>query len=234
MKRAISVSCYVLFVLTVLLPFGTLFSACFGYTFEFADVTVFAIVTTLLSVLLAFLSIKEKEAPDGRVIRVLFALFFPLSLINAVFYIIEDRSVLVIACMFVCVCCSLFLTVKHGKPSALKITALTLSVLMLFPIGFLGFTALIFGDMVKSTVVKSIQSPGGVYYAEVTDSDQGAFGGDTLVDVYKNKGINALIFRISQKPQRVWDGDWGEHKDMEIHWKDDSCLVINSVEYIIE
>ena len=53
-------------------------------------------------------------------------------------------------------------------------------------------------------------------------------------DVYKNGGINAIIFKIEKKPQRVYFGDWGEFKNMQIYWESDDCLVINSVEYSIE
>ena len=105
---------------------------------------------------------------------------------------------------------------------------------MILPIGFFGFIALIFGNFGQNTVVQSVESPNGIYYAEVIDSDQGALGGDTLVDVYENKGIDTLIFKISKEPQRIYHGDWGEFYDMELYWKDDYCLVINSVEYTIK
>ena len=29
-------------------------------------------------------------------------------------------------------------------------------------------------------------------------------------------------------------GEWGEFENMQNYWKDDNCLVINSVEYRIE
>lgn len=105
---------------------------------------------------------------------------------------------------------------------------------MILPIGFFGFIALIFGNFGQNTVVQSVESPNGIYYAEVIDSDQGALGGDTLVDVYENKGIDILIFKISKEPQRIYHGDWGEFNDMELYWKYDYCLVINSVEYTIK
>lgn len=234
MKKTIIVLVWVLFVLVVLLPFGILLSSCFGYTFELVSVTAFAIATALISICLAVLSIKEKEACEGGVVNVLFALLAPLSLINAMFYMLENSRIWVVAGVFICIGCCIFLTIKHGKPLVLKITALTLSALMLLPICFFGFMIFIFGNIGQNTVVQSVESPSGAYYAEVVDSDQGAFGGDTLVDVYENKGINALVFKISKKPQRVYFGEWGEFKNMEIYWKDDGCLVINSVEYEIK
>lgn len=66
------------------------------------------------------------------------------------------------------------------------------------------------------------------------DSDQGALGGDTLVDVYEKSAINAILFKIEKKPQRVYSGGWGEFNNMQIYWKDDECLKINSTEYKIQ
>lgn len=66
-----------------------------------------------------------------------------------------------------------------------KIVSLVLSALMVLPIGFLSFIVLIFGDIGQNTVVQTVDCPSGEYYAQVINSDQGALGGDTFVDVYK-------------------------------------------------
>lgn len=105
-------------------------------------------------------------------------------------------------------------------------------VLLLF-VTVIGYT-LVFGNIAKNTVVQTVESPCGKYYAEVIDSDQGALGGDTIVNVYEKNGIYYNIFKIKKKPQRVYSGEWGEFQNMEIYWKDEQCLVINSVEYEIE
>lgn len=74
-----------------------------------------------------------------------------------------------------------------------------------------------------------------MYRAEVLDVDQGALGGDTVVNIYQNsKYHNLLILTISKKPQRVYIGQWGEAETMELYWKSENCLVINSNEYRIE
>lgn len=96
-----------------------------------------------------------------------------------------------------------------------------------------GFIALTFGNFAQDTLVKSIESPNGVYYAEVIDNDQGALGGNTYVDVYENV-VDAMIFKVSKKPQRVYHGKWGEFENMKIYWNDENCLVINSVKHTIE
>ena len=234
MKKAIPVFGCVLFFFVVLLPFGVILFDCFGYTFKLANYFVFAIITALLAVGTVILSGIMKKPLENKAVEVLFALITPFSLINTVFYLFECSTVSIVVSMFACVCCCVYLAIRYGKPLALKITALVLSALMILPIGFFGFLALIFGDFGQITVVQSVESPTGAYYAEVVDSDQGALGGDTYVTVYANKSIDLLIFKISKEPQRVYYGDWGEFMNMEIYWKDDHCLVINSVEYTIQ
>lgn len=234
MKKTTLISGFLLFALVILLPFGVVLSSCFGYTFELTSYSLFAIITALLAVGTVVSCIAAKETVENRIVSVLFALLTPLSLVNAVCYIFACSRIWVVASMFVCVwgCC--YLAIKPGKPLTLTIISLVLSALMVLPIGFFGFIALIFGNIGQNTVVQSVESPNGTYYAEVIDSNQGALGGDTLVDVYEDKGINALVFKISKKPQRVYHGDWGEFENMDIYWKNDNCLVINSVEYEIE
>lgn len=233
-KKAVSILGWIHFVLVVLLPGGTLLSACFGYTFELASVRAFAIVTALLSVCLVVLSLLEKEGWEGSVDKVRFALLAPLSLISAVFYMLAYSRKWVVVSVFVCIACCFWLTIKHGKPLSLKIAAFMLSALLFLPICFFGFLTLIFGDFGEKTVVQSVESPSGAYYAEVVSDDQGALGGATLVNVYENKGINALVFKISKKPQRVYFGRYYEYENMKIYWKDDKCLVINSASYAIK
>ena len=129
--------------------------------------------------------------------------------------------------------CCCFLSIKHGKPFALKIVALALSALMILPIGFFCFIALVFGNLGQNTVVQTVESPSGKYYAQVIDSDQGALGGDTFVEVYKKPLTNTFLFKIEQYPDRVYSGEWGEYEDMQIYWNGDHRLVINAVAYEI-
>ncbi len=234
MKKAISILMCLLFSLTILYPAGVIITACLGYSFELISISAFAVAIAVLSVCIVILDLVFKNQLESKTVQILLAIITPLSLINAVFYIFECPQIWVIASALLSAACCCYLTVKHGKPLSLKITALVLSALMILPIGFFSFIALIFGNIGQNTVVKTVESPNGKYYAQVIDSDQGALGGDTLVDVYEKNGINAILFKIEKKPQRVYFGDWGEFEKMQIHWKDDRCLVINSIEYEIE
>lgn len=234
MKKIFIVFSYVLMVLMVLLPLGTSISSLLGYTFQIASISAYTIAVASLSICTVAFSIITKGATENNVIKVLFALLTPLSLLHAVFCLLYSHKVCVIDCTLICISCSLFLTIKYGKPLAFKITTLIISALLTLPVGFIFFIVLIFGDLGQNTVVMSVESPNETYYAEVIDSNQGALGGNTFVDVYENKGLNAIIFTISKKPQRIYQGDWGEFEYMAISWKNDHCLVINSVSYEIK
>lgn len=223
-----------MFVLTTLFPLGVSFSTCFGYTFELASISVFAIVIALISVVLCIISSSEEKPHKGVALGVIFTILTPLSVVNALFFMLECSKVWVVVPVFIAIGCSTYITIKHGTPRLLKIILCVISAILILPVGFMGIILLIFGNIGQNTVVQTVESPNGAYYAEVINSDQGALGGDTLVEVYEDTEINLLIFKIFKTPKRVYHGEWGEFEDMELYWKDDQCLVINSVEYPIE
>ena len=234
MKKAISFMTCLLFALTILYPAGVMITACLGYNFHLISIPAFSIAIAALSVCIIILDLICKGHADNKIMSILLTIITPLSLINAAFYIFKCPKIWVIASALFSAACCCYLTVKCGKSLSLKTVSLILSALMILPIGFFSFIALIFGSLNHNTVVKTVESPNGKYYAQVIDSDQGALGGDTLVDVYEKDGTNAIIFKIEKKPQRVYSGDWGEFENMRIYWKDENCLVINSVKYEIE
>ena len=230
MKRMLHILSYVLFALVGLFPFGKVL----GYTVEVVNFPAYAVITAAISVDFLFFSMKTEELGKDGVIKVLLAVLTPISMINTIVWIQESDSKLVVICGLICSVCCLILTLKYGKPLALKIIALILSALLAAPVGFFSLFALTIGKFGQETVVKTLPSPNGNYYAEVIDSDQGALGGDTLVEVYSNQKIDLLVIKFSPKPQRVYLGEWGAYKTMDIYWKGDSCLVINSVEYAVK
>lgn len=233
MKKSISFLICLLLVLTILYPAGVIISACFGYNFELVSISAFALAIAILSLCIVILNLIFKNKLENKTVQILSAIITPLSLINAVFYILKCSQPLVITSVFISAGCCCYLTAKHGKPLALQITTIALSALMVVPIGFLSFFILIFGSFGQNTVVKTIESPSGEYYAQVIDSDQGALGGSTFVDVYKSD-VSLILFKLEKKSQRVYFGTWGEFENMQIHWKDNNRLIINSVEYEIQ
>lgn len=232
-KKAVIALYSILFCSVALLPLGFLLSSLFGRSFELSDYPVFAILTAFLSVSSVISSVVSGNDFKSKTTEILLSLSAPLSLINAVLYIIECRKISVVASVFICFVFCFFLAVKHSKPLALKIIALTLSGLMVLPACFFTFISLTVGNIGQNTVIQSVESPNGKYHAEVIDSDQGALGGNTVVNIYKNDDIDLFAFKIKTKPHTVYCGKYGEYRDMQIYWKNDNCLIINSAEYEI-
>ena len=218
-----------LLILLMLYPLGVALSSAMGYTFELFNDTAYACMIAVVAVFTVVLSVKNEKASYSKVLTVV----APISLITSVFFLLDVMSPWIVIIMAICVGCCIYLSWISVRPKMLKVISLLLTALLISPVGFLGFIALVFGGIGKNTVIQSVPSPNGTYYAELIDSDQGALGGDTLVDIHHSKRINALLFQIEKKPQRVYHGEWGEFEDMEIFWKDDNCLVINSVEHTV-
>lgn len=225
---------YTLFAMTLLCPAGAIIAARFGYRFILISVPAFAIATAALSVVAFGLDIGLKYTLEDETAQVFMAIMSPMSFVNGVVCMYNCPRLLVAASTFLSAGCAFFFMMKHAKPLALKIVAIALSALLILPTAFLGLLALIFGNFGKDTVVQSVDSPNGKYCAQVIASSQGALGGDTFVEVYRNQKIDLFLFKIEKKPQRVYYGEWYEFETMKIHWIDDDHIAVNGRTYEIE
>lgn len=231
MKKAFLILGYTLFTfITVLMLFVLIFSR-LGYTVTLFSNTAVALLTAVITAAETVLSLFIKERNCSKLISVLFSLSAPLLIINWIFYL-SDISVITVICMLICLGCCCYLTIRYGKPLVLKIIGLVISALLISPVCLFTFFALM--DFGQNTVVKTLPSPNDTYYAEVIDSDQGALGGNTVVNICENFEFNAVVFKITKPPKLIYSGKWGEYENMEIYWKNEHILVINSVEYTVE
>ena len=234
MKKAVTCFVCLLCILTSLFPIGRLLCDCFGYAFTLTNVSVFSIATALFAVGTVILDLIFKNTITKKYICAFLAASLPLSLVNVMLSVSECSGIWVAVSVWISALCCGILTFKHRKALTLCTASCVLSCLVALPIAFLSLLSLTFGSIAQNTIVKTVESPCGRYYAQVIDRDQGALGGNTFVDVHKKEKIDAIIFKIQTKPQRVYTGNWGEFENMEIYWKDDGGLVINSVAYKIE
>ena len=241
MKKTFIILFYTLFCLVLLYPAGVITSSFFGYTFELLSLTIFAAFIALISLFTFVMSIKIKEIFISNTFCVFAGILAPLSLISNAFFVIGayyfslyERTCVIVS-MFITSTCCVILLLRHSKPGNIKSISLILSVLICIPVNFLDFTAFAFGQFGEDTVVKNAESPSGAYFANVIASSQGALGGDTVVNVFdSNKDIDLILVKLTKKPQQVYFGEWYEFEDMEIYWKSDDCLVINSKDYKIK
>lgn len=233
MKRTISFLVALLFGLTALYPAGVILTALFGYRFTLISIPGFSAVIAFLAVAIIILEIINKKPFKRSRVQKLLIFLLPLSFVNGVFYMFKCPQIWVIACTVVSFVCCGYLAAMCLWSLPAKIVVGSIATLMTFLLCIFSFFIFLFGNIGQNTVVQTVESPGGKYYAQVIDSDQGALGGDTIVYVYKSSKLNAILFQIQKKPQRVYTGDWGEFRTMRIQWKNDRYLIINSVEYPI-
>ncbi len=232
MKR-IEVMSYLLFSSVTLLPVGVVFSFCIGCRFELINYTLFAVATAVMSIVLVVLNAVSKEKIENNKLSRIYSLYALFSILNAFAYSSKEINIPIIICIVISIACCLFLSGKYGKSETLRVISIVLSAILILPLCLYCAVFQFGGGLVCNTVVCTIESPNRLHYAAIVDVDQGALGGNTVVDIYSNLEFDVLLFRIYKRPDRVYIGEWREYEDMHIYWKDDDCLVINSDRFYI-
>lgn len=104
--------------------------------------------------------------------------------------------------------------------TGLKIGKKVLLSLIYVPIILLGLFGIWLGEFGKDTTLKAVYSPNGQYRVDVIDSDQGALGGDTYINLYK------VYYKVIQKNEKLlYHGHWGENPSVK--WADNENILIN-------
>ncbi len=230
MKKAFKILVFTLLALLSLEPVATLVLAGFGYKLRLSIYPVYSIIIAAV----AIAALVFAFALDGKIgspCSVATAVLPFVATVGGVFIILRSDSSLCTVCMTASFLACFIITAKACDFEAVKIAALVLAVA--FAVLAIGFCLL--ADVFSfgaNTVVNSVASPDGKYIAEVIDSDQGALGGDTFIEV-KGNCIDLGFATLHKYPERIWEGDWGDWEGMEISWKDNQTLIINSEEYKI-
>lgn len=219
--------------LSTLLPFGPILLSVFDYQVVEFDFAPYAFVLALTGVANVVLMILLRKAARSRASQVLETVCMPLAVVNWLFCFTAADSPFAVVCYLIYFAATVFLFFASVRLIVLKVLSGVLSGILIIPLAFISFLVGTFGNLSANTVVETIPSPDGGYYVEVVDSDQGALGGDTLINVYENSGFSAGIFRVVKKPNRVYTGEWQEYKEMRIFWEDEHCLMIGSTAYSI-
>lgn len=233
-KKAMMVLLCLLLVLTVFYPSGVVCCGLIGCTFELTNAVVFEAAVAGIAFCLTILSFVWKESLDNWAANVILLFLLPMALIQVFFFAFVIRHAAEALLLLSAAGCDCLLLIKNGKPSKGKKASLIVSGLMLPLVVVICFCALFFGKLGYVSVVETIDSPKRGYYAEVLDVNQGALGGDTAVRVQTKSELDLMLVRIKKKAHIVYQGKWGEFNTLQVHWKDEHCLVINSAEYAIE
>lgn len=232
MKKAMAVLSVSMLAFLHVYPLGWLLSYYSGYNFAWQNATVVAVVLAVGFVAAVVGDVLLQDRVHNVLSAVMWVLTPPLVLINGLLQ--ASGGVFVILCYVLSAGCSLYLAIRRGRPLVLKIITLVESGGWIVLIALATLIVMVFGGLAgEETVVKTLPSPEGTYYAEVVDSDQGAMGGATYVQVYHPPVFSCFLFKVENPPAVAYEGRWGAYKHMEIHWVDDSNLMINGELYPI-
>lgn len=91
-----------------------------------------------------------------------------------------------------------------------------------------------FAQVVGTTrTIAKEPSPGHRYTATLQSIDQGALGGDTVVEVKDHKNSIHILLGEFVSSQTLWTGPWGAHEETTLSWQDETTLLINDIAYTV-
>ena len=190
----------------------------------------YLLTTMLFSAISLMLLQKSQRTGTTGILTTLLLLFSP---VHAFVCFWESKSFWVFLLALVWVAFSGALMLRYGKYGFAQGLTTGVCLLLLLPIGFLSLFSLF--PIGRNRVVQSLPSPGGTCCAQVIDSDQGALGGDTIVEVYESrKQVKLLLIKLQKNPQLVYLGNWGEFENMNLRWESEQVLLINGRSYEVE
>jgi len=233
MKKVLSVLACILLGMLLVLPLGVVLSAIFGYQFALWDPFVFQLIAVAVAAVLVALCLITKEIVENKIVQVVFAITTPCALISAVFFVTACGGKCVIPSLLLCAGCC-YLTIRQGQPQMIRAGALVLTASLILPACLCCVVMVAVNNVKSDDVVQTLDSPSGSHYAVVIKSYQEENMGNMIVKVYKKQGFDAGIFKVSKKPQRIYVGDYGRFEELEVSWKNEERLLINSGEYIVK
>lgn len=183
-----------------------------------------------LIVLSAATVILTKQLRKGKSSYALIPLL-PLSMLNALFLLLQGPLGGVVA--IICLCCGWMLLQKapkgfwRGTCYALSVL-LTVGFLLMLPVWF-------FVQAMRSEeTVWKLDSPKKHYTAIVTSVDQGALGGDTIVEVRDNRRSIPILLGRFTASREIYRGGWDTWQDMTLVWESETVLSLNGTSFPVE
>lgn len=96
----------------------------------------------------------------------------------------------------------------------------------------LGLLALTVFPISERKMVCWADSPDGRYTAVVWEVDEGALGGNTVVEITDHvSGFDIGLGTFGRRPRRVHTGPWGEWADGPFCWEDADTLLFNDMRF---
>ncbi|QAT51163.1 hypothetical protein EQM14_16085 [Caproiciproducens sp. NJN-50] len=229
----VPVICFSLLLL-VATPF--IASKCFGYQFVVDHEMMWFVLSVFIEAVLTAVCVAGRKV-STKAANIVSQFLPPASLlyICMIGLVVRGGNVFLLTLHALSCFASCFvISVLCKNKSVFSTVCVVMNSFLLFLLLAASFFAMTFGQLVQKTVVNRVTSPDRSYTAVVIDSDQGALGGNTLVDVENNASErNAGLGRFV-KITRVYTGKWGEFNTMNIEWQDGITLLINGIPYKVD
>ena len=215
-----------LFVESLLFPAILLLTKLFSFSLKVKNGLIFAMMTTAVYVLISILLIINKDKGVGKAQSVLLSVTLLLNQINALFFLFTAENMLSKLLIASWLVMTVILAAVFVKSAVLQITFCSLSGILAMPICLL----ILLSGFGANTVLAHEISPGNTYCAEVIDNDQGALGGATILNVYKDdESFSIGSFDFRQNEKKIYSGRWGEYQSL--YWRDNDHLTMNDAIY---
>lgn len=238
MKKVVSISTVILFLLYTILPVAKLVAVLKKYDISLHGSLVTACVLSGLSLLVTIGLLIWQERMTSRVDLILSAfssLLFPFAFIHwAVCIPLCDWSLVIIILAVVCLVCFAILLFRSVQPVAMKIISSILALLVALPVALWVLISPVVGSFGSADVTAELESPNGAYAAQAIYEDRGIFGAKTYVKVLsKEVEKDLLLLSFTKSPVKI-TGEWSEKDDaLQMQWKDNETLLINGKAYSV-
>lgn len=224
----------ILFCEAAFFPLVILLTEIFHYTLFIDSGMIFAVLSTVIAYAAAIALLGKCEERAKGLFAVLLAVTPILSAVGTFFFCFTARkSPGAVALMLSRVVILLLCAAYCFKGVGLKILSFAAAILCTAPvILYLPFAVFFetIGGFGLQTVLVSEASPHGTFIAEVIDDNQGALGGNTILNVWRCGGSFSVgSFRFLKDYRNLHTGVWGEYRSFS--WEDDTHLVLNGKRY---
>lgn len=196
-----------------------------GYPISYAAVVI--LLTILCTVF------RSRLIPENRFGRVCACLLLPTALLNALTCALHGSFLFFLLILLSCTCAPLLMSVSPGKKWQ-RILSLAISFVLALPVVILVPFLFFLNDFGATTVVREVKSPNEAYTAVLTDSDQGALGGNTVIEIMK-KPLN-LFFGTFTSDYHVKFDEWAGIEvlsEITFEWLDNETLLYGNTEISI-
>lgn len=207
-----------------------------GYRFIVANQVVWLVLSILAEGIIASICLVKRKAATktAKIIAQLlpfcallyfFVLLILLDSLNIYFQTVHG-----LFCFLSCYVVALLHKIKRIFRIVCAVLNSILFILLLAASNFI----MAFGSIAQNTIVRQVMSPDQSYAAILIDSEQGALGGNTWIDIeYRTSNIPVGYGRFV-KVTRVYTGRCGEFETISMEWQDDHTLLIDGKSYRID